>query len=297
MNRRTFLETSVAAAALATLPGIPRSWAAGEMHKIDPIGVQLYTVRTFMEKDFEATITKVAGVGYKELEFAGYFNHSPKEIRTLLDKLGVSAPSCHVSYEVVEKKWKEQIEAAHVIGHKYIVCPWIEEAQRKAPGGWSKAAELFNKAGEESAKAGVQFAYHNHTFEFQPAATLGGKLPFDYFLTALDKKNVQFELDLCWITVAGKDPIEYFNNNPGRFPMVHVKDMKRLPQGAEGPTATPDKEMPNMTEVGSGVIDWKHIFANMGKGGVKYFFVEHDTPAKPMESIEKSYSYLHDLRF
>jgi sugar phosphate isomerase/epimerase len=242
-------------------------------------------------------VAKVAQIGYKEVEFAGYFDHSPKDIRALLDKNGLTSPSCHVGYDVVQEKWTEQIEAAHVIGHKYIVCPWIDEKQRKETDGYKRAAELFDKAGEQARKAGIQFAYHNHTFEFRPSEALGGKLPYDYLLESTKADNVKMEMDLCWISVAGKDPIAYFNKYPGRFPLVHVKDMKKLPQGAEGPTTDPDKEMEDMTEVGGGVIDWKHIFANSGKAGIRHDFVEHDFPKDAFESIKKSYEYLRDLTY
>jgi sugar phosphate isomerase/epimerase len=291
MKRRTFIGTSVAASLAAKV-----SWATGMPKLVRPIGVQLYTIRDAMKTDFEGSIAKVAQIGYKEVEFAGYFDRSPKDISALLKKNGLTSPSCHVPYDTVEKKWSEQIEASHSIGHKFIVCPWIDEKQRNEPDGYKRAADLFQKAGEQSQKAGIQFAYHNHTFEFQPSEALGGKMPYDLLL-ATDPKYVKMELDLCWISVAGKDPIEYFNKYPGRFPLVHVKDMKQLPKGAEGPTASPDKEMPNMTEVGSGVIDWKHIFANSGKAGIEHYFVEHDTPADPFGSIAKSYAYLSKLTF
>jgi len=304
MNRRAFLGTSAATFLAQGLqvqtlkPGLASilTSAVPVEHKIKAVGVQLYTVRDAMKSGFEGTIARVAQIGYKEVEFAGYFDHSPKNISDILKKNGLTAPSCHVPYDTVEKKWSEQIEASHIIGHKFIVCPWIEPKQRQEPDGYKRAADLFQKAGEASKKAGIQFAYHNHTFEFQPSEALGGKLPYDILL-ATDPNYVKMELDLCWISVAGKDPIEYFNKYPGRFPLVHVKDMKVLPKGAEGPTASPDKEMPNMTDVGSGVIDWKHIFSHDQKAGIQHYFVEHDFPADAFASITKSYAYLSTLTF
>ena len=302
MNRRAFLGTSAATFLASGLPRVSglevvlTNPDAKDAHKIKAVGLQLYTVRDAMKSDFDGTIAKVARTGYKEVEFAGYFDHSPKDVSALLKKNGLTAPSCHVPYDTVENKWEQQIEASHVIGHKFIVCPWIEPKQRQEPDGYKRAADLFQKAGEVSKKAGIQFAYHNHTFEFQPSEALGGKLPYDILL-ATDANYVKMELDLCWITVAGKDPIEYFNKYPGRFPLVHVKDMKVLPKGAEGPTTNPDKEMPNMTEVGSGVIDWKHIFSHAQNAGIQHYFVEHDFPADPFASITKSYAYLSTLTF
>src|SRR5690242_6938105 len=237
MNRRTFIGTSVAATlsaaakpALAADSALPfASNAPVDAHSVNPIGLQLYTVRDAMKSDFEGTVAKVAATGYKEVEFAGYFGKSPKDIRAILEKNDLTAPSCHVPYSTLEKTWPEALDAAHTIGHKIIVNPWIEPEQRNSDDGWKRAAELFNKCGESAKKAGIQFAYHNHTFEFQAAKSLDGCLPYDYLLKNCDKNLVKMELDLCWITVAGKDPITYFNANPGRFPAVHVKDISQLP--------------------------------------------------------------------
>src|SRR4030095_268680 len=211
MNRREFLGTSA-----ATLVASELAWALPAEHKIEAVGVQLYTVRDAMKSDFDGTVAKVAQIGYKEVEVVGYFDHLTKDIRALLDKNGLTSPSCHVPYTTLSDKWAEQIEAAHVIGHKYIVCPWIDEKQRKEPDGYKRAAELLDKAGEQPRKAGIQFAYHNHTFEFQPSEALGGKLPYDFLLESTKANNVKMEMDLCWITVEGKDQIVYFNTYPGR---------------------------------------------------------------------------------
>jgi sugar phosphate isomerase/epimerase len=305
MNRRAFLGKSAAAlmtSGLGPVSGFVLTNSSSSEtfpadHKLKAIGVQLYTVRDAMKPDLPGTLARVAQIGYKEVEFAGYFDHSAKEISDILKKNGLTAPSCHVPYDTVQNKWQQQVDDAHVIGHKFIVCPWIEPKQRNEAEGYKRAAELFQKAGEVSKKAGIQFCYHNHTFEFQPSTTLDGKLPYDFLLASTSPEFVKMELDLCWISVAGKDPIEYFNKYPGRFPLVHVKDMKSLPKGAEGPTASPDKEMPNMTEVGNGVIDWKRIFSHDQKAGIQHFFVEHDFPADAFDSITKSYAYLSTLTF
>jgi sugar phosphate isomerase/epimerase len=193
MKRRTFIETSVATAVLASLP--TKTFA--ETHKIAKVGVQLYTVRDAIKTDFAGTIGKVAAIGYKEVEFAGYYDHSPKDVRAILEKDGLTAPACHVGYDVVEKKWPETLEAAKTIGQQYVVCPWIDEKQRNSPDGYKRAAELFNKAGEASKKAGIQFAYHNHYFEFEPDKNLGGKFPYDFLLESTDPQLVKMEMDLC----------------------------------------------------------------------------------------------------
>src|SRR2546423_6971192 len=145
MNRRTFLESTSAVAA-ATLFANRLSWAAAD-HKIDKIGVQLYAVRDQMKADFDGTLAKVASIGYKEVEFAGYFDHSPQQVRAALDKNGLTSPSAHVEYDLLAPdKWPAQLELAKAIGQDYLVNPWIPEEQRKTQDDWKRAAETFNRA-------------------------------------------------------------------------------------------------------------------------------------------------------
>jgi sugar phosphate isomerase/epimerase len=291
MNRRSFLETTATVAA-ATLLTRRFGWAASE-HKINKIGVQLYTVRDQMKADFEGTIAKVAQIGYKEVEFAGYFDRSAKDVRAILDKHGLTAPACHVQYDELDEKFPSVIETSKTIGLKYIICPWIPEELRKSPDIWKQASEKFNRCGEQTKKAGMQFGYHNHWFEFLP---VDGKLPYDELLKLCDANLVKMEMDLCWISTTGTDPLKYFNQYPGRFPLVHVKDVKTMPKISTG-GAQNFGDTVDLTEVGSGIIDWKRIFAQSEKAGIKHYIVEHDHPKQPFESIQSSYQYLEKLRF
>jgi sugar phosphate isomerase/epimerase len=291
MNRRTFLETAGTVAA-ATLLTSRMGWAAGD-HKIDKVGVQLYTVRDQMKADFDGTIAKVAQIGYKEVEFAGYFDHTGQQVRAACDKNGLAPISTHVQYDELDDKFPSVVETSKTIGLKYIVCPWIPEELRKSPDIWKKAAEKFNRCGELSKKAGMQFAYHNHWFEFLP---VDGKLPYDQLLKECDANLVKMEMDLCWITAAGGDPLKYFNMYPGRFPLVHVKDLKKLPEVSTG-GGQDFGDHADLTSVGDGIIDWKKIFAQSDKAGIKHYIVEHDRPKDPFESITKSYQYLSTLRW
>lgn len=292
MDRRTFLSTMTA----ASLLGRKLSWAAE--HSATRIGLQLYTVRDAMQKDYESTLAKVASAGYSEVEFAKYFDdlprldHPVKEVRAMLDRHGLKATSNHVSYAVLGNKWAQVLEGSAILGHTYLVNPWVPEEVRNQPDGWKRAAETFNRAGEASKKVGIQFAYHNHWFEFQP---VNGTLPYDVLLKECDPSLVKMELDLCWVVVAGADPVTYFERFPGRFPLVHVKDMKRLP--TKGAPLNEQTLRPQMTEVGSGVIDWKRILGHAQQAGIELYIVEHDWPAVPFESIATSYRYMKDLRF
>ena len=285
MDRRTFLGT-MAAAALASRGGSAAS--------IPQIGMQLYTVRTDLEKDFAGTIAKVAAIGYKEVEFAGYFNHTPTQVKETLTANGLTSPSAHIDYATLgPDKLTAALDAAHTIGHTFLVNPWIDESVRSQPGSWQRIAETYNRAGEACAKAGIQFAYHNHNFEFAP---VDGKLPYDVLLESCDAALVKMELDLCWISAAGKDPVDYFKRYPGRFPLVHVKGLSKVtPGGAAMPI---DQLLPAIADVGTGdVIDWKRIFAHASEAGIKHYFVEHDVSKAPYQTLAASYAYLQKLQF
>ena len=288
IDRRTFLGalgSAVIAARSVGAASIPR------------LGVQLYTVRSLLEKDFDGTLAQVAAIGYTEVEFAGYFKQSPQQVRDTLKRHRLAAPSAHVPYEnLTGDAWARAIDDARTIGHRYLVNAWVDESIRKQPDAWKRIAETYNRAAEVSKKAGIQFAYHNHQFEFAPRADAGGKLPYDILLESCDPSLVKMELDLCWITAAGKDPLDYFKRYPGRFPMVHVKGLRKIP--ADGATAPIDSILPDMTDVGNGdAIDWKRIFAGSAPAGIQHYFVEHDVPKQPLESLKASRDYLTRLQF
>ena len=300
MDRRAFLGTVTA----ATFLGNRLSFAFAQ-HKIEKIGVQLYTVRFPMKDEFEGSLAKVAEIGYKEVELAEfaqaadgtvtYFGRSPADIRAAFKRHGLTSPATHVKYSsLTPENFPKVVEASKIIGNSYIVMPWIEEADRKDPDIWKKAAAAFNRAGETSKKAGIQFAYHNHWFEFLPVA---GKLPYDVLLAEADPDLVKMELDLCWITVTGNDPLAYFSKYPGRFPLVHVKDTKAIPTMTAAGAQNFGDTFADMADVGSGIIDWKKIFAQSEKAGIRHYFVEYDKPKAPFDSIKHSYDYLDTLRF
>lgn len=283
MNRRSFLNQflcgSVAGLALMNSKTMA---VTPPMKKLSKIGMQLYMVRRELEKDFEGTLKRVAALGYREVEFAGYFNHKPAEVRTILDRYSLASPAGHVQLAAARGDLSEMIEAAHVIGHKYLLVAWSPPEERKTLDAYRGFADLFNKTGEQLKKAGIQFAYHNHDFEFTP---IDGQLPYDLLLERTDPQLVKLEMDLYWIVKGGGDPVKYFEKYPGRYPLLHVKDMD----------ATPKRYF---TEIGRGVIDFKMIFAHAGTAGVKHYFVEQDeTPGSPFDSLKISMDYLKQLEF
>jgi sugar phosphate isomerase/epimerase len=257
-------------------------------HEPRKIGLQLYTLRNEMGKDPKGTLAKVAAQGYKNVETYGYgdgkwFGMNAAEFRATLKSNGLSTPSGHTFPGSIflqsgwEEKWKPAVADAKAVGQEFIVIPWLEEPHRTSADNYKKIAAGLNKAGEICKKTGIKLAYHNHDFEFAPVENTTG---FDIFLKETDPKLVFFEMDIYWVSKAGKDPLALFAKHPGRFAMWHVKDMDNTPKKF-------------FTEVGSGVINYKKIFNYAKQSGMKYFFVEQDMcPGAPLESTAKSIAYL-----
>ncbi len=277
IERREFVKTLAAAGVAIAVPHARRPTPAA---RLDKVGIQLYTVRDQMKADFEGTLAHIAQIGYQEVEFAGYFDHTPADVKAILDRHGLAAPSTHIAFEN-DDQWKTALAAAKTIGHEYIVMPWIPQERRKTLDDWKNFAQVFNHAAQMAHDAGIQFAYHNHDFEFPK---MEGQVPYDVLLQNTDPKLVQLEIDLYWITKAGQDPLAYFARWPGRVPLVHVKDSAGPPEH-------------KMTDVGQGKIDWKRIFAKREQAGIKHFFVEYDQAPQPFQDAAVSYKYLSQLEF
>ena len=251
---------------------------------VAPIGVQLYSVRDEMQRDMSATLAQVARIGYKEVEFAGYFGRSPEEVRAMLAQYGLSSPSAHIPLDAMRADPAAVAASAKTIGHEYVVVPYLPEEARRTLADWHGIARTLNDLGGQMSRAGLKLAYHSHDFEFAP---IEGTVPYDILVGETDPALVKLEIDLYWATKAGQDPVAWFARQPGRFPLVHVKDSRGAPNN-------------EMAPVGSGTIDWKRIFAHRAEAGIQHYIVEHDTaaqyPGGAFASIAASYNYLSTLR-
>lgn len=278
MDRREFVY-GLGAAAASLRPSAFSLELLDADARIPRIGVQLYTVRDAMQADFEGTLARVAAIGFREVEFAGYFGRTPGQVRDVLRRYHLSAPAAHIGIEPLRGDWAKALEDARVMGHRYLVVASTPDEDRRTLDDWRRVGDLFNRAGEQALRAGITLAYHNHDYEF---VRLEGQLPFDVLLESTDPRYLKIEMDLFWIRKGGQEPVGYFRRWPGRFPMVHVKDMT-----IDG----------RMVDVGAGAVDWRGIFAYRRLAGIQHYFVEHDEPADPMASIAASYRYLSRLRF
>jgi sugar phosphate isomerase/epimerase len=277
-DRRSFLSTCGAA-----LLGAACSRAGNTQpgQRLERIGVQLYTVRRDLARDFEGTLTRVAEIGYREVEFAGYHGKTPAEVRALLARLRLAAPASHVSLAEFRRESGSVIAAATEVGHRYLVVPWIDVAERRSVDDYRRIAEEMNRIGERVRAAGMQLGYHNHDFELVP---IEGSVPLDVLIERTDPSLVVLELDLYWATKAGADPLTYFSRYPGRVQLVHVKDSAGAPEH-------------RMVDVGQGSIDFARIFARREQAGIRHAFVEHDDPADPLATLRTSYEHLAQLRW
>jgi sugar phosphate isomerase/epimerase len=300
ISRRNFLKAASASAALAAL-GTDASWLIANPLGL-PLGLQLYSVRDLLPKDYEGTLRQLSALGYREVEAAGFFGRSAVDVKKAMEQAGLHCVSAHYSYADLAPHLDEVIQYGKALGLGYIICasPGLPEGSpaksadarvnREAMtlNDWRWNAEQFNKIGERVNAAGIKFGYHNHTVEFH---TLGGVVIYDELLRLTDPAKVTMELDCGWMIVAGKNPVDYLTRYPSRFSMLHVKDFKL--SGVPGS----DTEPPPSAELGRGSIDYRPIFVAAKKADIKHAFVEqeqYDMP--PMEALKIDAEYMQALK-
>lgn len=284
ITRRDFLATVGAFAGATALTGaMPVASPRHVRRRLDRVGIQLYSVRTEMQRDMAATLARLAQIGYRDVEFAGYFGRTPAQVKELLETNGLAAPSTHLGYDLLRAGWDRALDDALAIGQGYVTIPWLPNEARRGSDDWHRVADELNRAGERARARGLRLAYHNHDFEFQE---IGGQTLMDALLARTDPALVSFQMDIYWTVRAGRDPLAYLRRHPGRFTMLHVKDSAGPPDHA-------------MVDVGAGRIDFKAILAlaTQTQAGVKHVFVEHDRPADPWSFAKRSFDHLSTLEY
>ncbi|HEX3010176.1 MAG TPA: sugar phosphate isomerase/epimerase [Bacteroidales bacterium] len=283
-NRRDFLKIlTIGSVGALTLSKTSMASSLFAGRNYPAVGIQLYTVRDALNANAVEALRKVAQLGYKNLELAGYSNGKfygmePSEFKKVVSDLGMTVISSHTGVEVkgVDTGNAQKMADDHAkIGVKYCIQPWLVPERRKTADMYKQFVSELNLVAEVMKKAGIQFGYHNHAFEFE---TVDGIVPYyDIYMKNTDPSLLTFELDIYWATKAGQDPIEIFKKYPGRFQLWHVKDMEKGPEQFFAP-------------VGSGTIDYKKIFNHQETSGMKYFFVEQDATRdnKPFDAIKTS---------
>lgn len=282
--RRNFLKQSAILSAGFAINGCSTSNTSTN------IGIQLYSLRDDIVNDVKGVIGKIAAAGYKEVETYGlskdeqFFGLSVKEFGELLKSHNIKSPSGHyMPSEMLFNKGngddvKRLCDVGHLLGQQYIVVPFLEEGMRKTIDQYKAIAERMNMTGEICKAANLNLAYHNHDFEF---TQMEGQTGYDILMNSTNKDLLKLELDLYWVVKAGINPIDLFKQQPGRFHMVHIKDMDK-------------KDTALNTEIGNGSIDFKPIIANAPLGGIKHFYMEQENNYVPdrITSIQNSFAFI-----
>ena len=273
MKRRDFLQKSALTSAglLATGSLFSQPFFEG---KIKNFGFQVYTVRDVIKKDMAGTLKTLKKAGYDYAEFFDFTDGKllgmpVKEAKAIIDASKIKLKSIHVptgaqAHTVpgtMVNNWQKAVDDAAELGAEYLVCAYLDSAERQTIDQYKKVSELFNRSAEICKKSGIKFAYHNHAFEFKE---IDGQVPYDVLLKETDADLVKMELDMYWVRYADQNPMKLIQKNMGRFPLWHVKDM----------SMDDDRKM---KEVGAGRIDWKQLFAYDKDAGLEYFFVEQDS--------------------
>ena len=300
-SRREFIRLSIASGAALALLRTPETLLADPFGL--PVGLQLYSLREFLPKDFAGTLQKIAAAGYQVVEAAGFYDRSASDFKQAMKTAGLRCVSAHYPLSQLQPKLDSIIDYANDLGLQYMVCssPSLQDPARvklspKDPGyhtawmqaftldDWKWNAEQFNAIGKKVKAAGMQFGYHNHVAEFQK---LGNAVPYDELIRLTDPELVTFEMDCGWVSVAGYSPAEYLKKYPTRISLLHVKDFD-LKKGTEHPQST---------ELGRGTIDYHAIFAALKPGQLKYYFVEQeDFDMPPFEAIKIDADYMRNLK-
>jgi sugar phosphate isomerase/epimerase len=292
IDRRAFLKAAGLGAAALGASALKAPRLAAYPLGI-PVGLQLYTVRKECDRDLGAALQQVAAIGYRNVEIGGTDNmwgRQPRDLRKILCDNCLVCVSAPVSAEMMTSDWQKTVDQLAELGALYAVGPGEDAALQSSLDAIRRHADLFNRLGEQCQKSGLRLAFHCHNRCFR---SVGGTVAYDVMLQHTDPRYVDMELDCFWTTLAGKDPVAYFHRYPGRFALLHIKDLK----SGFGPTTGSLRKKGNpFTEVGRGIIHWKRIFAAAREGGLRYYMVEQDECDRPpLASIKISYEYLKNL--
>ena len=315
LRRRDFLTTTLTAVVGGALSAFNKT-------HLERIGLGLFTIPKFLDQDFAGAMKMLAQIGYKEIEFfgpypfsvpsaherwkaisaslgvrqSGYFGLTAQQMKKVLDRNNLTSPSMHVDMNTLRTRMSETAEAAHAIGQRYVCLPSIPAEERKNLDAYKRVADEFNEIGARAEKAGLRFAYHNHGYGL---AEMEGQIPFQVLLERTDARLVDLQMDIYWTTAGGADPIALQKTYPGRFRLIHIKDMtKRVRFAGDGGDAEQWMALfPFIADAGSGVLDLPGILAQARKSDVQHFLVERDLAPNPVETLKKSYQYLAALEF
>jgi len=318
MERRKFIINSgIAASSLMLFSGCKSLLSQDALNSI---GVQLFSFPKLLEKDFNAGIKMVSEMGYKEIEMfgpfnfsveaakkrwksitpmlgfngSGYFGHTTKEIKTILDEHNIKVTSIHSDMDTMQTRMEEIAKESEQLGFEYVVLPAIPEEKRQTLDDYKRVVEEFNEIGGKAKQVGLKFVYHNHGYGFNK---IENQVPIELVFDRTESNLVFFQMDLFWTIAGGMNPSDLLNAYPGRYVSMHVKDMKKLTRFS-GDGGDPSQWMelfPEMASLGDGVLDIPKIISTAQQQGVKHFYIEQDIVNNPEVALKKSFNYLKSL--
>ena len=281
ISRRQFLRTSAATIAAGAYLG-----SRAQLLRADPLGMpigcQLYPVGKMVAQDFEGTLRQLAAIGYRSIElcsphsygdFAALAKMKGAEVRKKIEAVGLRCESCHYGFQELKDKLDDRVAYAKELGLKQMIVATFGLRKNATMADWLKAAGELNKIGARTQKAGLQVGFHNHNGEFEK---IDGALIYDKLMSEFDPKLVKMQFQVAVISL-GYQAATYLKQYPGRFLSLHLADW----------SSTEKKQ----AAVGSGVVDWKGLFAVAKAGGVENYFVEMN-----LDLMKASYPYLRDLK-
>lgn len=258
-----------------------------------PIGLQLYSLRGIFTKSLPQGIEQAAKFGIQDVELAGLYNQTPEKLKAMLVAAGLNPVSGHVSYERLTQETEAVAAEAKALGLKYVGTAWIPHKGSFDAAQAHAAATALNKAGEILAKSGIRCFDHCHGYEFEPGAAGPGQLAMDILLMETNPKWVTFQMDILWITYPGQDPAEWLLKYPGRWELLHLKDLKKgVETGKHNGGTDPNNDVP----LGTGQMNWPKILKAAKTSGVKYYFIE-DESASSVEQIPQTLKFLEQVSF
>jgi sugar phosphate isomerase/epimerase len=296
-NRRTFLKnTTLAMAAIAVNPLPPKPRTI----------LQLYSVRDAMKADPAGTLQQLASMGYRYVEHANYvdrkfYGYDALAFKALLDGMGLRMVSGHTQlkegdhWDATRREftdtWKETLEDARTAGQAYVICPWLDESLRGDAGRFRGWMEVFNKCGALCKTMGLQFGYHNHDFEFKDH--LDGKLLFDILLSETDPTLVAQQLDIGNMLLGGGSPMEVLDAHPGRFKLLHVKDM--IPAHGTGEMGGAYES----TILGQGMLHTREVVRKAVAQGATELTIEQESyqGRSPLDDVHNDLAVMHRWGF
>lgn len=255
-----------------------------------PLGLQLYSLRDQFAKDVPGTMAKVKEFGFTQVELAGTYGKSPEEFNALLKANGLKAIAGHFGYDQFKNDPEAVAKEAKALGLEYAGTAWVPHEGQVTEQWVHDTAKVFNHAGEVLAKHGIKFYYHNHGYEFVPH---GDGTLFDLLVKETNPKYVSFQMDVMWTFFPGQDPAKLMTKYAGRWALMHVKDLKK---GVATGALTGGTDTKNDVVIGTGQVNWPALLAASKKAGVKYYFIEDESPSV-LEQVPQSLKYLEQVKF